>query len=97
MFGRSQPTIASNDEELIILSHLVHGHIGEGSDDLLLRRKICALLELKVTNSSAECEVAVHAAKVDEATCCTDASLLALVLGLVVEREWLCAALDAEH
>lgn len=71
-------------------------HIRERSDDLLLRREVCALLELKVTDSSAEREVAVHATEVDEATCSADASLLALVLGLVVEGERLRAALDAE-
>ena len=96
MLGGSQPTIAGNDQELVILAHLVNGHIGECSDDLLLRREICALLELKVADSSAECKVAVHTTKVDEATCSTNASLLALVLGLVVEGERLCATLDAE-
>ena len=96
MLGGSQPTIAGNDQELVILAHLVDGHIGERSDDLLLRREVRALLELKVTNGSAEREVAVHATEVDEATCSANASLLALVLGLVVERERLCAALDAE-
>ena len=72
------------------------GHIRESSDDLLLRREICALLELKVANSSAECEVAVDTAKVDKATCGADTSLLALVLGLVVEGKRLRAALDTE-
>jgi len=96
MLEECQPTIAGNDQELIILSHLVDGHIGECSDDLLLRREICTLLELKVADSSAECEVAVHTTKVDETTCSANTSLLTLVLGLVVEGEWLCAALDAK-
>ena len=74
----------------------MNGHIRERSDDLLLRREVCALLELKVTDSSAERKVAVHTTEVDKATCGANASLLALVLGLVVERERLCAALDAE-
>ena len=91
-----QPTIAGNDQELIVLAKLVNGHIRERSDDLLLRREVCALLELKVTDSSAEGKVAVDSAEVDEATGCADAGLLALVLGLVVEGERLCAALDAE-
>ena len=91
-----QPTIAGNNQELIILAKLVDGHVGERSDDLLLRREVCALLELKVTNSSAEREVAVHTTKVDEATCSANASLLALILGLVIEGERLSAALDAE-
>ena len=94
--GAPQPTIAGNNQELIVLAKLVDGHVGERSDDLLLRREVCALLELKVTNSSAEREVAVHTTKVDEATCSANASLLALILGLVVEGERLSAALDAE-
>jgi len=91
-----RPTIAGNDQELIILAHLVNGHIGECSDDLLLRRKIGALLELKVADSSAECKIAVHTTKVDETTSGANASLLALVLGLVVEGKRLCAALNAK-
>lgn len=94
--GAPQPTIAGNNQELIVLAKLVDGHVGERSDDLLLRREVCALLELKVTNSSAEREVAVHTTKVDEATCSANASLLALILGLVIEGERLSAALDAE-
>ena len=94
--GIPQPTIAGNDQELVILAHLVDGHIGERSDDLLLRWEVCALLELKVADSSAKGKVAVNSAKVDEATGGADASLLALVLGLVVEGEGLGAALDAE-
>jgi hypothetical protein len=94
--GIPQPTIASNYQELVVLSHLVNSHIGERSDDLLLRREVCALLELEVTNSSAERKVAVHTTKVDEATCSANASLLTLILGLVVEGKRLCAALDAE-
>lgn len=72
-------------------------HIRECSDDLLLRREIRALLELKVADSSAEGEVAVHSAEIDETACRANASLLALVLGLVVEGERLCAALDAKY
>jgi hypothetical protein len=97
ILGIPQPTIAGNDQELIVLAKLVNGHIRERSDDLLLRREVCALLELKVTDSSAECKVAVHTTEVDKATCSANASLLALVLGLVVEGERLCAALDAEN
>jgi hypothetical protein len=97
ILGIPQPTIAGNDQELIVLAKLVNGHIRERSDDLLLGREVCALLELKVTDSSAECKVAVHTTEVDEATCSANASLLALVLGLVVEGERLCAALDAEN
>jgi hypothetical protein len=50
--------------------------VGEGSDNLLLRGKIGALLELKVTYRAGEGEVAVDAAKVDEAAGRLDAGLL---------------------
>lgn len=91
-----EPTVTSDDQELVVLAHLVNGHVGESSDDLLLRREVCALLELKIADSSAKGKVAVNSAKVDESTGCADAGLLALVLGLVVEGERLRAALDAE-
>lgn len=91
-----EQTVTGDDEELVVLAHLVDGHVGESSDDLLLRWEVCALLELKVADGSAESEVAVDSAKIDEATGGADAGLLALVLRLVVEGERLCAALDAK-
>lgn len=96
MLEDMKQTVTGDDQELVVLAHLVNGHVGESSDDLLLRWEICALLELKVTDSSGESEVAVDSAKVDETAGCADAGLLALVLGLVVERKRLRAALDAE-
>jgi len=75
----------------------VDGNVRESGDDLLLWRKICAFLELEVTNGSAQGQVAIHATKVDETTCSANAGLLALVLRLVVEGQGLCASLDAEH
>lgn len=90
-------TVTCNDQELIVLSDLMNSHVRECCDDLLLRREIRALLELKVADSSAEGKVAVHSAEVDETTCCANASLLAFILRLVVEGKWLCAALDAEY
>jgi hypothetical protein len=51
-------------------------NVGESSDDLLLRGEIGALLELEVTYRAGEGEVAVDAAKVDEAAGRLDASLL---------------------
>ena len=50
--------------------------VGEGSDDLLLRGKVGALLELKVTYRAGQGEVAVDAAKVDEASCGLNTCLL---------------------
>lgn len=105
-------TVASNDEEFVITVDLVYLDVGECGDDLLLRGKIGALLELEVAYRTGQGEVAVNAAKVDEASCGLDACLLGwglsaqsrvrglvqltLVLGLVVEGERLCAALDAQ-
>lgn len=72
------------------------GHVGESGDDLLLRREIRALLELKVANGSAQREVTVYSAKIDKATGCANASLLAFILRLVIEGKRLRAALDAK-
>jgi hypothetical protein len=94
MFPR---TITSNDKELVVVSEFVNSHFGESSDNLLLRREIRALLELKVTNRTAQSEVAIDTAKVDETASGANSCLLALILGLVVEGEWLCAALDTEN
>jgi hypothetical protein len=80
-----QHTIAGYDEKLVVLCDLVHRDIWECSHDLLLRWQICALLELEVANRSAEREISIDSAKVDEAACCTYPCLLALVLRLVVE------------
>ena len=74
----------------------MNGHVRVGGDDLLLRGQIGALLEFEVANGTGEGEVAVDTTKVDEATCSANASLLALILGLVIEGERLSAALDAE-
>ena len=82
---RSCLTIAGNDEKLVIVSGLVHSHIRKGGNNLLFWRQICALLELKVADSSAERKVAIDSAKVDEATGCDDSCLLSLILRLVIE------------
>lgn len=57
-------------------------HIGVGSHDLLFGRQLGALLELKVTDGTGQSEVAVHTAKVDEATRGTDTGLLACKMEL---------------
>lgn len=78
-------TVTGDDKELVIVADVVNRHVGESSDDLLLGRKVGALLELEVANGSAQCEIAVDPPKVDEATCSTNACLLALILRLVIE------------
>lgn len=89
-------TVACNDEELVVFAKFVLRHVGERSDNLLLRGKIGALLELEIANGSAEGKVAIHATKVNESTRSADACLLALILRLVVKRERLRTALYAE-
>jgi hypothetical protein len=69
-------TIACNHEELIIFVNVVNLDIRERSNYLLLGGKVCALLELKVTDRTRQGKVAVHATKVDEATCSLDTCLL---------------------
>jgi hypothetical protein len=48
-------TVAGNNEELVVLVDVVDLDVGEGSDYLLLRRKICALLELEVADGTRQC------------------------------------------
>ena len=49
--------------------------VGEGGDYLLLGREVGALLEFEVAYRTRQGEVAIDAAKVDEASCCLDAGL----------------------
>jgi hypothetical protein len=51
-------------------------YIGEGGDDLLFGRQLCALLELEIADCAGKCEIAVDTAKVDEATSGRNASFL---------------------
>lgn len=74
----------------------MHGNIREGRDNLLFWRQICAFLELKIADSSAERKVAIDSAKVDESTCSLYPCFFALILWLVVERKRLRAAFDTE-
>jgi hypothetical protein len=69
-------TIACNNKELVVGGDLVYLDIGERGDNLLLGGKVGALLELEVTYRAGEGEVAVHATKVDEASCGLDTCLL---------------------
>lgn len=70
-------TITSNDKELVVVGDLMSDNIGESSNDLLLGRKVGALLELKIADSTRQGEVAIDTTKVDEATGSADASFLA--------------------
>jgi hypothetical protein len=73
-------TIASNNEELIVLVDVVYLDVGERGDYLLLGRKVGTLLEFEVAYRTRQGEVAVHAAEIDEATCGLDTSFLGFAL-----------------
>lgn len=47
-----KPTVTCNNEELVVGSDVVDNDIGEGGNDLLLRRKVGALLEFEIANGS---------------------------------------------
>jgi hypothetical protein len=76
MRDRDKSTVTSNDEEFIVAVDLVYLDIRECGDDLLLRGKVRAFLELEVTYCAGQGEVAVDTAKVDEASCGLDTGLL---------------------
>ena len=61
-------TVACYHKELVIVGHVVNGDIGKGGDDLLLWRKIGALLELEIANCARQGKVAIDTSKVDKTT-----------------------------
>jgi len=73
------PTIAGDDQELVVVGQLVDGNVRQGRDYLGLGRQVGALFELEIANGARQGEVAVDAAKVDEATGRLDAGLFAWV------------------
>ena len=70
-------TVTGKHNKLVVVGKVVDSHIGVGGDNLLLRREIGALLELKVTDGTGQGEVAVDATKVDKATSGANSCLLA--------------------
>jgi hypothetical protein len=73
-------TVAGHNQELVILVDIVYLDIWEGSDNLLLGRKVGALLELEIAYRARQGEVAVDAAKIDKAACRLDACLFGCAL-----------------
>jgi surfactin synthase thioesterase subunit len=69
-------TVTGHNQELVVLVDIVYLDIREGSDYLLLGRKIGALLELEVAYRARQGKVAVDAAEVNKAACCLDTCLL---------------------
>lgn len=70
-------TITGDDQEFIVISQIMANNIGESGHYLLLRRKIRTLLELEVSYSSGESQVAVDSTEINKAASCSDASLFA--------------------
>ena len=72
-------TVASYNKKFIIVRDSMCHNVRKGSDDLLLRREIGALLEFEVANGPRKCKVTVDSAKVDETASRADSSLLACI------------------
>jgi hypothetical protein len=75
--GRGMFTVTGKDKELIVVGQVVYHNVWVCRDDLLLWRKVGALLELKVTNGSGKRQVAVHSAEIDKAAGRCDSCLFA--------------------
>jgi hypothetical protein len=69
-------TVTGEHNKFVVVGKVVDSHVGVGGDNLLLWRKIGALLELKVTDGTREGEVAVDTTKVDKATSGANSGLL---------------------
>jgi hypothetical protein len=81
-------TIACNNNELVILVDIMYLNIWEGGDYLLLRRKVCALLELEVTYRTRQGKVAIYTAKVNKATSSLDTRFLSCGLSVMPGYKW---------
>lgn len=60
-------TVTCKHNELVILRKVVDSHVGVSSNDLLLGRKVGALLEFEITDGTGKGEVAVDTTEIDEA------------------------------
>lgn len=76
--------VASQDQEFLLASNVVHDDLGICGDDLSLLRKGVVTLEFEVSKSPGEGQVAVHPAKFDKASGSDNSSVLLLVPRLVV-------------
>jgi len=74
--GDGAVTVASDDQEFIVLMDIMYLDVRECGDYLLLGRKICALLELEVAYRTRQGKVAIDATKVDEAACSLNTGFL---------------------
>lgn len=70
-------TVTSKHQKLIVVTQIVNSDVRVGGDDLLLRGKFGALLELKVSDSTRQSKVTVDAAEIDKPTGGRNASLFA--------------------
>ena len=71
------PTIARNNDELIVAGNFMSDYVRKSGDNLLFGREVCTLLELKVPQGTGKRKVAVHTAKVDKSASCTYSGFLA--------------------
>jgi hypothetical protein len=70
-------TIASNNEELVIIAKIMDHDVRVRGYNLLFRCQLGALLELEIADSARERQVTVHSAEIDKAAGSCDSRLLA--------------------
>lgn len=80
-------TVTGNDQKLIVVGQVMNSDVRESGDDLLLRWKICAFLELEVSNGSRKSQVAVHTAKINKSTGGAYSCLLACIVSACTGQE----------
>lgn len=68
MAFETQPTVAGQDQELVLICELVNRHVGKGGDNLVFGGQFCALFEFKVADGARQGQVAIDAAKVNKST-----------------------------
>ena len=89
-------TVTCKYEEFLLTGSSVGHNFGFGSDDLLLCRESSALLELKVTDSTAQRKVTVNTVNLDKAASVKDTRVFSRISWLVVKRKRLRFALEAK-
>ena len=69
-------TIASHNQEFVILIDIMYLNVWESGDYLLLGRKVGTFLELEIANRTRQGKIPVNATKIDKASSSLDTCLL---------------------
>ena len=73
----AQRTVTGNNEELVIVAHVMYNDVRVCRHDLLFRCQLGTLLELEIADGPRQREIAVHSAKIDKAAGSRDSRLFA--------------------